>query len=171
LDITKKTHKLDALDKQNIIRDYLFLDNYSAVARKYNVSPTTIEDVIRNSKQDKVSMKFTNEIKKEIVENTWFGVKLAITEIIERLENKERISKAALSQLAVLFGVLVEKGLLLQGEATSIISNINKRNPAELNKAINDLLVKRNPEFKVVESTTDKQGNVIECLPQGQKPT
>lgn len=171
MDNTKQTHKLNEVDKQNIIRDYTLSGNYVEVAKKYNICNNTVKEVILKSKEDNVYSMLINEQKKDIIANIWDIVTIISIEVLNRVNSAEKISRSALNQLVVCLGILTEKGLLLQGEATSIISNINKQNPAELNKAINDLLVKRNPEFKVeVVEGSDKHVKALQC-PQDAQST
>lgn len=151
MDNSKKTGKLDLIDKQLIIRDYVIYGRISDVCKKHGVSPPTVRNILNRSVNDEVSQKLILETKQDIIKRIWGKVDFTMKQMTE-----EKITRAAINQLVPLFGVLVEKGLLLQGEPTSI-SRVADVPEFEINKRLMELL-KAKQEQRPPVAMKDSEG-------------
>lgn len=105
--------KLTDEQRKKIIADYVDCGNYSAVARKYNVSRTTISNVVNSDSAicEKLHQK-KEENAKNILE--YMGDKNdAVCELIDlylnELVSPEKMEKATLSQIATALGIVIDK--------------------------------------------------------------
>jgi transposase-like protein len=97
-----KRVKLTDKDKKNIIADYVECQNYSEVARKYNISDTAVKKIVDNDKDSLVKL----EQKKE--EN--------IKSTLEYMEEQHEVKKRLLDKLL--------KGMEVKAEEIDMFTNI-----------------------------------------------
>lgn len=100
--IKDKRVKLTDKDKKNIIADYVECQNYSEVARKYNISDTAVKKIVDNDKDSLVKL----EQKKE--EN--------IKSTLEYMEEQHEVKKRLLDKLL--------KGMEVKAEEIDMFTNI-----------------------------------------------
>ena len=99
--------------RKKIIADYIDCENYSAVARKYDISRTTVANIVKNNSEifEKLHRK-KEENTKNVLE--YMGDKNgAVCELIDLYLNKlvspEKMEKATLSQIATALGIIIDK--------------------------------------------------------------
>ena len=100
--VKDKRVKLTDKDKKNIIADYVECQNYSEVARKYNISDTAVKKIVDNDKDSLVKL----EQKKE--EN--------IKSTLEYMEEQHEVKKRLLDKLL--------KGMEVKAEEIDMFTNI-----------------------------------------------
>lgn len=108
--------KLTDRQKKNIIAMYAECQSYSAVAKKYKISDTTVARIVKN---DPETLKKVEDIKKE---NTSSILKFlsdrredaqgVIDLYLKELSNPSRIKKSSTRELSSAIGVLVDKFIM-----------------------------------------------------------
>lgn len=105
--------KLNDELKKKIIADYIECENYSAVARKYNISRQTVANVVNGDKEfsEKLHQK-KEENKKNVIE--YMGDKgcevcSLIDVYLAELASEDKIKRASLIQIATALGIVIDK--------------------------------------------------------------
>ncbi len=106
--------------RKKIIADYIDSENYSTVARKYNISRTTVSNVVNS---DSAICEKLHRKKEENIKNVleYMGEKNnAVCELIDlylkELVSPEKLEKATLSQIATTLGIIIDKFTAVQSE-------------------------------------------------------
>ena len=100
--VKDKRTKLTDKEKKNIIADYVECQNYSEVARKYNISDTAVKKIVL---ADKDSLNKLEEKKEENIKST-----------LEYMEEQHEVKKRLLDKLL--------KGMEVKAEEIDMFTNI-----------------------------------------------
>lgn len=106
--------------RKKIIADYVDCENYSAVARKYNVSRTTVSNIVNG---DSAICEKLHRKKEENTKNVleYMSDKNdAVCELIDlylnELVSPEKMKKATLNQMATALGIVIDKFTAVKAE-------------------------------------------------------
>ena len=125
--------KLTPEEKSKVIADYVMLQNYSQVARKYGVAINTVKNIVDKDKNLEEKCKK----KKEEIEigmgafmqtQSWKARKI-IELALDLLGEKDTLKKATVSQVATMMGIVIDK----------FVQADNSKNEATFEKARNIL--------------------------------
>lgn len=105
--------RLTSRQKKQIIADYIEMENYSAVARKYGISRNAVKAIVladtetadkcqRKKEQDTADILAYMETKKQKVNQI-------IDKYLDALLDEEKIAKAQPHQLTTALGTLIDK--------------------------------------------------------------
>ena len=118
---------LTDIQKKNIIADYLEMESYNAVAKKYGITHQTVKRVVSSCSQ------ITKKIQDKKEQNTADilahmdskknEVNRVIDRYLEALLDEERIAKATPAQLTTAMGTLIDK--------FTAVKPINNQNSSE----------------------------------------
>ena len=127
--------RLTDRQKKNIIADYMELESYNAVAKKYGITHQTVKRVVLGDNQ------ITKKIQDKKEQNTADilahmdskknEVNRVIDRYLEALLDEERIAKATPAQLTTAMGTLIDKFT-----AVKPINNQNSSEDDPLTKAL-----------------------------------
>lgn len=115
--------KLTDEQRKMITADYVDCGNYSAVARKHNVSRTTVANIVNSDSAicEKLHRK-KEENTKNVIE--YMGDKKdAVCELIDlylkELVSPEKMEKATLAQIATALGIVIDKFTSVKSDGES----------------------------------------------------
>lgn len=99
--------------KKKIIADYVDCENYSAVAKKYKLSRTTVTNIVKNDTETGEKLQVKKEQNSKDVLEYMDGKKEAVCELIDvylrELISPDKLNKATLSQIATALGIVIDK--------------------------------------------------------------
>lgn len=111
--------RLTDRQKKKIIADYVELGSYNAVAKKYQISATTVKKLVLNDcdSVEKCEQKKEQNTQDVLayMEHRKDTVKQVIGRYLEALLDEERISKASPAQITTALGTLIDKWTLRYG--------------------------------------------------------
>ena len=102
-------------DKQikNIIADYAECGNYTKVAKKYKTSRTTITRIVNSDPDMNEKVRIKKEENAQTVlshlEDKTKDVCSVIDEMLKALNNKEKLDRANVLQIATALGIVIDK--------------------------------------------------------------
>ena len=99
--------------RKKIIADYVDCENYSAVARKYGVSRTTVSNIVNNDSAICEKLHRKKEGNTQRVLEYMDSKKDAVCELIDlylgELVSPAKTEKATLAQIATALGIVIDK--------------------------------------------------------------
>lgn len=99
--------------RKKIIADYVDCENYSAVARKYGVSRTTVSNIVNNDSAICEKLHRKKEGNTQSVLEYMDSKKDAVCELIDlylgELVSPAKTEKATLAQIATALGIVIDK--------------------------------------------------------------
>lgn len=99
--------------RKKIIADYVDYENYSAVARKYGVSRTTVSNIVNNDSAICEKLHRKKEENTQSVLEYMDSKKDAVCELIDlylgELVSPAKTEKATLAQIATALGIVIDK--------------------------------------------------------------
>nr|DAI19550.1 MAG TPA: hypothetical protein [Caudoviricetes sp.] len=105
--------KLTPEEKSKVIADYVMLQNYSQVARKYGIAINTVKNIVDKDTtlEDKCKKKKEEiEIGMEAFMQTQSWKARKIIELaLDLLGEKDTLKKATVSQVATMMGIVIDK--------------------------------------------------------------
>lgn len=105
--------KFTDIQIKNIIADYVECENYTKVAKKYKTSRATITRIIKSDPDmsEKVRVKKSQNAQTvlEHMENKTDDVCNLIDTFLNALNDKERLSRSNVLQIATAMGIVVDK--------------------------------------------------------------
>lgn len=105
--------KLSDKEKKKIIAAYSECGNYSAVARKYHVSRTTVKNLVaKNPEAHRLFEKKQEQNTKDILVHMDEKRDLVCDFIdlyLNELNNKEKLEKASLKDISMALGIVIDK--------------------------------------------------------------
>lgn len=105
--------KLEDRKKKQIIADYIESQNYSAVARKHNVSRTTVKALVEGEKDVTEKIKQRKEQNTQDILAYMESKKDIVCDLIElyltELSNRDKIAATSIQQLATAMGIVIDK--------------------------------------------------------------
>lgn len=155
--------KLTDETKKNIIADYVNCQNYSEVARKYNLSVEAIRLIVKADKdvlkkleakkqENTIStleyMQEQHETKKRILDKLLRSIEL-------KAEDIENIDKMNIKDLATAYGIILDKELKLKEIDQKLNENTNFNGINEMITNIANLI--NNPVENRTEDNIDKE--------------
>lgn len=113
--------KLTDAEKKQLTADYIECKNYSAVARKYGVSRTTVANIVKSDNEicEKLQQKKEENAKNVLEYMGEKGEKVCtlINLYLDELSSPERLEKATISQIATAMGIIIDKFTNIQAES------------------------------------------------------
>lgn len=99
--------------KKKIVADYVDCENYSAVAKKYKLSRTTVTNIVKSDTETGEKLQEKKEQNSKDVLEYMDGKKEAVCELIDvylrELISPDKLDKATLSQIATALGIVIDK--------------------------------------------------------------
>lgn len=139
---------LTGKQKKQIIADYATLGNYSEVARKHNVSRTTVKNVVMADTEsfEKFHQKKeqnTADILK-FMENQKENVCNIISLYLSALQDSKRLDRASVQSIATSLGIVIDKFTGTATELEKLKAEIAKlrgeQKQQEINPLVSDLV-------------------------------
>lgn len=99
--------------KKNMVKCYVECQNYSAVARKYGCSETTVRRIVEKNGDVKKKVEEEKERNEKTVlehmQKQTEAVCRLLDRLIEKLDDDEKLDDATAVQLATTLGIIVDK--------------------------------------------------------------
>ena len=134
--------RLTSDKKAEVLKVYLHNGNLYQTAEKTGVSAGEVKFIISTEENSAIIDTYCKELKEGIKKSLWEKVRVALDAMTE-----DKIKAGTLNQLVPVIGMCIEKALLVSGEATQIMSDVENLTQREISQGIRDILQRR-PSMK-----------------------
>ena len=109
-------------EKKRIVAEYLELESYSAVSKKFGVSPQTVKNVVGANKEIGKKLKDKKQQNTEDILTHMAGKRDAVIRVVDKyldaLLDEDRIQRANPAQLTTALGTVIDKFTMADGSKT-----------------------------------------------------
>lgn len=105
--------RLSDREKTNMIADFVETGNYSAVARKYGVSRTTVKNIV--SKEGQLAQRIEDQREENVqsvlrhMQKKTGKVCGILDDLLDVLSDRDKLAHASVKEIATAMGILIDK--------------------------------------------------------------